>query len=230
MINVSIIIPVYNEENTIIDILKVVKGQKVSNIKFEVIVVDDGSNDNTGFLLNKNKHLYDKIVINKKNSGKGSAIKEGINVAKGSYILFQDADMEYDPNDYKNILRPVKNFNADLVIGSRLSGPPVTRVSYFWNKQGNRLITFLFNLFYNTTFTDIYSCYVVIKKNLLNINKIKTNGWEQQAEILSQVVLKSKVIFEVPINYFGRSYEEGKKIRPYHIFKIIFIIIYKIFI
>ena len=230
MINVSIIIPVYNEENTIIDILKVVKGQKVSNIKFEVIVVDDGSNDNTGFLLNKNKHLYDKIVINKKNSGKGSAIKQGINVAKGSYILFQDADMEYDPNDYKNILRPVKNFNADLVIGSRLSGPPVTRVSYFWNKQGNRLITFLFNLFYNTTFTDIYSCYVVIKKNLLNINKIKTNGWEQQAEILSQVVLKSKVIFEVPINYFGRSYEEGKKIRPYHIFKIIFIIIYKRFI
>tara|TARA_B100002051_G_scaffold112214_1_gene106805 strand:- start:693 stop:1385 length:693 start_codon:yes stop_codon:yes gene_type:complete len=230
MINVSIIIPVYNEENTIIDILKVVKGQKVSNIKFEVIVVDDGSNDNTGFLLNKNKHLYDKIVINKKNSGKGFAIKQGINVAKGSYILFQDADMEYDPNDYKNILRPVKNFNADLVIGSRLSGPPVTRVSYFWNKQGNRLITFLFNLFYNTTFTDIYSCYVVIKKNLLNINKIKTNGWEQQAEILSQVVLKSKVIFEVPINYFGRSYEEGKKIRPYHIFKIIFIIIYKRFI
>ena len=230
MINVSIIIPVYNEENTIIDILKVVKGQKVSNIKFEVIVVDDGSNDNTSFLLNKNKHLYDKIVINKKNSGKGSAIKQGINVAKGSYILFQDADMEYDPNDYKNILRPVKNFNADLVIGSRLSGPPVTRVSYFWNKQGNRLITFLFNLFYNTTFTDIYSCYVVIKKNLLNINKIKTNGWEQQAEILSQVVLKSKVIFEVPINYFGRSYEEGKKIRPYHIFKIIFIIIYKRFI
>ena len=230
MINVSIIIPVYNEENTIIDILKVVKGQKVSNIKFEVIVVDDGSNDNTGFLLNKNKHLYDKIVINKKNSGKGSAIKQGINVAKGSYILFQDADMEYDPNDYKNILKPVKNFNADLVIGSRLSGPPVTRVSYFWNKQGNRLITFLFNLFYNTTFTDIYSCYVVIKKNLLNINKIKTNGWEQQAEILSQVVLKSKVIFEVPINYFGRSYEEGKKIRPYHIFKIIFIIIYKRFI
>ena len=230
MINVSIIIPVYNEENTIIDILKVVKGQKVSNIKFEVIVVDDGSNDNTGFLLYKNKHLYDKIVINKKNSGKGFAIKQGINVAKGSYILFQDADMEYDPNDYKNILRPVKNFNADLVIGSRLSGPPVTRVSYFWNKQGNRLITFLFNLFYNTTFTDIYSCYVVIKKNLLNINKIKTNGWEQQAEILSQVVLKSKVIFEVPINYFGRSYEEGKKIRPYHIFKIIFIIIYKRFI
>ncbi len=230
MINVSIIIPVYNEENTIIDILKVVKGQKVSNIKFEVIVVDDGSNDNTSFLLNKNKHLYDKIVINKKNSGKGSAIKQGINVAKGSYILFQDADMEYDPNDYKNILKPVKNFNADLVIGSRLSGPPMTRVSYFWNKQGNRLITFLFNLFYNTTFTDIYSCYVVIKKNLLNINKIKTNGWEQQAEILSQVVLKSKVIFEVPINYFGRSYEEGKKIRPYHIFKIIFIIIYKRFI
>ena len=131
MINVSIIIPVYNEENTIIEILKVVKGQKVSNIKFEVIVVDDGSDDKTGFLLNKNKHLYDKIVINKKNSGKGSAIKEGINVAKGSYILFQDADMEYDPNDYKNILRPVKNFNADLVIGSRLSGPPVTRVSYF---------------------------------------------------------------------------------------------------
>ncbi len=227
MINVSIIIPVFNEENTILDILKIVKKQKVSNINFEVLVIDDGSNDKTGDLLLANKNLYSHLVTLKKNSGKGSAILEGMKIATGDYILFQDADMEYDPNDYQKLLRPIKDFNADLVIGSRLNGPPITRVSYFWNKQGNRLITFLFNIFYNTTFTDIYSCYVLLKKNLLNTKKIKSQGWEQQAEILSQVVLKSKVIFEVPINYYGRSYEEGKKIRPYHIFKIIFVIIFK---
>ena len=227
MINVSIIIPVFNEEDTILEILKLVKKQRVDNINFEILVVDDGSRDDTLNLLSKNKHLYNKLVKLKQNSGKGSAIKEGIILAKGDYILFQDADMEYDPDDYKSLLSPIKKYNADLVIGSRLSGPPITRVSYFWNKQGNKLITFLFNIFYNTTFTDIYSCYVVFKKDLLDIKKIKTFGWEQQAEILSQVVLNSKVIFEVPVNYYGRSYEEGKKIRPYHIFKIIFIIIFK---
>ena len=218
---ISILIPVFNEIDRIEKCINDVLSVDIEHFDKEIIISDNNSNDGTKEYLKNIRDKKIKVLFQKINNGKGSNLRNALKYATGDIVIFQDADMEYDPNDYKNILKPVKNFNADLVIGSRLSGPPMTRVSYFWNKQGNRLITFLFNLFYNTTFTDIYSCYVVIKKNLLNINKIKTNGWEQQAEILSQVVLKSKVIFEVPINYFGRSYEEGKKIRPYHIFKII---------
>jgi len=229
MITISIIIPVFNEENTILEILKKVKKQKFDQVNFEVIVVNDGSIDNTFQILKDHKKYYDKLINRKKSGGKGSAILDGMKIATGKFLLFQDADLEYDPHDYKKIIIPVQKFNADLVIGSRLKGSEITRTSYFWNKLGNILITFLFNILYNTTFTDIYSCYLLIKKNKLNLDKIKTKGWEQQAEILSQVVLNSNLHYEVPINYYGRTYEEGKKIRPFHIFKVIFTIIYKRF-
>ncbi len=229
MIRISIIIPVYNEENTILEILKKVKKQEFDRVKFEIIVVNDGSKDNTFEILKGNKKYYNKLINRRKSGGKGAAILDGMKLAKGDFFLFQDADLEYDPNDYKKLIIPVQKFNADLVIGSRLTGPEITRTSYFWNKLGNMLITFLFNILYNTTFTDIYSCYLLIKKNKLNLDKIKTKGWEQQAEILSQVVLSSDLHFEVPINYYGRTYEEGKKIRPFHIFKVIFTIIFKRF-
>ena len=226
---ISIIIPVFNEQKTIVEILKRVNMQKIKGVEFEIIVVNDGSTDGTSSLLKKNKNLYKKLINLPKNKGKGAAVKRGIGSAKGSYILFQDADLEYDPADYKNLFEPIFKFNADLVLGSRLLGPPITRVSYFWNKQGNKVITLLFNIFYNTTFTDIYSCYLVFKRNLLIANTLKSEGWEQHAEILSTVVLNSKRHYEVPVNYYGRSYDEGKKIRPYHIFKIIFMIISKRF-
>jgi glycosyltransferase involved in cell wall biosynthesis len=226
---VSIIIPVFNEQKTILEILKRVNAQKIKGVKFEIIVVNDGSTDQTINLLMENKSLYNRLIDLSKNKGKGAAIKAGILSAKGSYILFQDGDLEYDPVDYKNLLEPIIRFNADLVLGSRLLGPPITRVSYFWNKQGNKVITLLFNLFYNTTFTDIYSCYLIYRRSLFNVNILKTEGWEQQAEILSKVVLNSRRHYEVPVNYYGRSYDEGKKIRPYHIFKIIFTIISKRF-
>ena len=225
MIKISIIVPVYNEKNTVIEILKKVKKQKISKINFEIIVVNDGSNDGSFELIKENKQYYDKLVDRKKSGGKGSAILDGIKVASGDYVLFQDADLEYDPEDYKTLVLPILNFKADLVIGSRLKGSKISRTSYFWNKMGNIFITFLFNILYNTTFTDIYSCYLLIKRSKLNICKIKTNGWEQQAEILAQVVLSSKLHYEVPINYYGRTYEEGKKIRPFHILKVIFTII-----
>lgn len=226
---ISIIIPVFNEQKTVIEILKRVNKQKIREVRFEIIVVNDGSTDGTIGLLKKNKDLYNKLINLSKNRGKGAAIKQGIGAAKGSYILFQDGDLEYDPADYKNLFEPIIRFNADVVLGSRLLGPPITRVSYFWNKQGNKVITLLFNIFYNTTFTDIYSCYLVFKRELLVANTLKTEGWEQQAEILSKVVLNSRRHYEVPVNYYGRSYDEGKKIRPYHIFKIIFTIMYKRF-
>ena len=193
----------------------------------EVIVIDDCSTDKTLTLLEKNNNLYDELIKLSKNSGKGEAVKKGLMKASGQYILFQDADLEYDPKDYKKLLEPVLLFDADLVIGSRLSASQLTRVYYFWHKVGNKFITFLFNIMNNTTFTDVYSCYVVFRTNLINPQKLSTSGWEQQAEILSKVVAKSKSFYEVPVNYYGRTYEEGKKIRPHNAIPVLLTIVLK---
>ena len=230
MISLSIIIPVFNEEKTILQLLKLVKSESIPGISFEIIVINDGSRDSSLKILKKNKKYYDKLIDRQSSGGKGAAVLDGIISSTSEYILFQDADLEYDPKDYKNLIEPVKRFKADLVIGSRFLAPKIIRTSYFLNQIGNIVITNLFNLFYNTSFTDIYSCYVLFKKEKLDQKKIKTNGWEQQAEILSNIVLNSKLHFEVPISYYGRTYEEGKKIRPYHIFKILYIIVIKRFL
>ena len=160
-----------------------------------------------------------------KNGGKGAAVKAGLNCATGDYILFQDADLEYNPAEYGKLVQPVFEYEADIVIGSRFLAPEVTRVAYFWNKVGNRLITLIFNILYNTTFTDIYSCYLLCRRDLLQPDQLKTIGWEQQAEILSRTVKRAKSIYEVPISYHGRTIEEGKKIRAHHIFSVIWTMI-----
>ena len=228
-IKISVIIPCFNEDKTITKILNDVKIQKNKGIIHEIIVVDDGSIDQTPQILKKCKSKYDKLIVLKENSGKGYAIKQGIKVSTGNFILFQDADLEYDPNDYKNLVKPIFDLEADLVIGSRFSGSLISRTSYFWNKLGNRSITLLFNILNNTTFTDIYTCYVVFKKSLIDEEKLKSSGWQQQAEILGKVVKTGERFFEVPVNYYGRTYEEGKKIRYYHIFSI-FLMIFKIWL
>ena len=225
MIKLSIIIPAYNEEKTIIVLLEAISKIKIDKVSFEIIVVDDNSSDSTLFLLEENKHLYQKLISQPYNGGKGAAVKKGLEVASGEYILFQDADLEYDPQDYIKLLEPVLRFNADVVMGSRLVASPITKVSYFWHRLGNKTITFLFNLLNNTTFTDIYSCYLLFRKDLLITENLQTFGWEQQAEILSKVIASGKYFYEVPINYYGRSYEEGKKIRAINIFPVIFTII-----
>ena len=227
MIKLSIIIPAYNEENTIIKILEKVADAQIERVTKEVIVIDDCSTDKTLNLLEKNRNLYDELIKLPKNSGKGEAVKKGLIKASGQYILFQDADLEYDPKDYKKLLEPVLLFNADLVIGSRLSASQLTRVYYFWHKVGNKFITFLFNIMNNTTFTDIYSCYIIFKADLINPNNLLTSGWEQHAEILSTIVSKSSSFYEVPVNYYGRTYEEGKKIRPHNAINVLLTIILK---
>ena len=230
LITISIIIPVFNEEKTIKQILLAVKASKVKLYDFEIIVVEDGSTDKTLDILLSNPGLYSKLIQQKKNQGKGAAIREGILQASGDYILFQDADLEYDPKDFQKLLLMVTKFDADLIIGSRFIAPEFTRVYYFWHKIGNKVITLLFNIINNTTFTDIYSCYLLFKKDLLDINDLKSNGWEQQAEILSLLVSLNIKMFEVPISYSGRTYEEGKKIRAHHIIAVIWMIIKKFFI
>ena len=222
MLTLSVIIPVYNEEKTILEILKKLSDIKKSGHSFQVVVINDGSTDNTEKILNDNKNLIDKLITNEQNKGKGYSVKKGLEFSEGKYIIFQDADLEYDPNEFVKFLKLIEKFEPDLIIGSRIIYSEYTRSHNILNKLGNNLITFLFNLIYNTTFTDIYSCYACFKKNLLDFNSLKTSGFEQHAEILCKVVKKGKKFYEIPISYNGRNLDEGKKIKFYHIFGVIF--------
>ena len=227
MINITILVPAHNEEATIIPLLKSVQKEisKITTVSFEIVVIDDFSQDNTNKLLRENETLYNSLVSLENNQGKGGAVLRGLEKAKGDYILFQDADLEYSPKDYKSLIVPIVDFDVDVVMGSRFVAPPYTRVHYFWHKVGNKALTLLFNILNNTTFTDIYSCYLIYRRNLVPLKKIKAKGWEQHGEILSRAVKNGKVFYEVPISYSGRSYDEGKKIRAFHIFKIVYTLI-----
>ena len=226
----SIIIPVFNEEKTIINILKKIKKNSSSLSKYEIIVIDDGSTDQSKNLLENNKELYDKLLINETNKGKGFAVKKGIKNATGSHIIFQDADLEYDPDDFKKFEKIFTEFDADGVIGSRFVYSSYTRSHNILNKIGNNFLTLIFNILYNTTFTDIYSCYFAFKKNLINPDELKSEGFDQHAEILCKVIKRGNKFYEVPINYNGRSYSEGKKIKFYHFFIVLYQIILRRFV
>ena len=221
----SIIIPAYNEEKTVIQILEKINNSSSNLFKYEVIVIDDGSTDQSRKLLENNKHLFDKLLVNEANKGKGFSVKKGMLNASGTHIIFQDADIEYDPEDFKKFVKIFLDFNADGIIGSRFIYSNYTRSHNILNKIGNKLLTFAFNLLYNTTFTDIYSCYFAFKKDLLNAHELRTEGFEQHAEILCKVMRKGNKFYEVPINYNGRNYSEGKKIKLHHFFLVLFQII-----
>ena len=224
-IKLTILIPAFNEAATIIEILDAVNAQAIDGVTFEVVVIDDGSTDRTVELLEQNPSLYTELIKRKDNGGKGAAVKDGLAVATGDFVLFQDADLEYDSGEYGKLLKPVIRFGADIVMGSRLASPPCTRVSYFWHKIGNRLITFIFNILNNTTFTDVYSCYLLYRRDLVAVDDIVTDGWEQQAEILSRAVANATSMFEVPVSYYGRTYGEGKKIKAHHAVAVIWTIL-----
>jgi len=226
----SIIIPIYNEEKTIIDILKKIKKNSSDLAKYEIIVIDDGSTDQSKKILENNKDLYDKLLVNENNKGKGFAVKKGIANSSGSHIIFQDADLEYNPEDFNKFIKIFTKFDADGIIGSRFIYSEYTRSHNILNKIGNKFLTFVFNILYNTTFTDIYSCYFAFKKNLIDANELRTVGFEQHAEILSRVIKRGKKFYEVPISYNGRNYLEGKKIKFYHFFIVLYQIILRRFL
>ena len=218
----SVIIPVYNEEKTILQILEKIKKNTSNVFKHEIIVIDDGSIDQSRKLLESNENLYDKLLINDTNKGKGYSVKKGILNSSGTHIIFQDADLEYDPDEYSKFEKIFIDFNADAVIGSRFIYSNFTRSHNILNKIANTFLTFIFNLLYNTTFTDIYSCYFAFKKDLLNANELRTEGFEQHAEILCKIIKRGNKFYEVPINYNGRGVAEGKKIRFYHFFRVLY--------
>jgi len=190
MTTVSIIIPVYNEKKTIVPLLQKVNEsvRLLSPIEFEVIAVNDGSTDSTARLIEQHSDLWNVAIDMPHNSGKGGAVLAALKRANGDFVLFQDADLEYSPSDYDVLPRPVLEFDADVVIGSRFLAPQWTRVSYFWHKMGNRLITLMFNVLNNTTFTDIYSCYLLYRHPLVAVEDIRFRGWEQHGEIVTLAV------------------------------------------
>ena len=149
-------------------------------------------------LLEDDPALYDILLKNSRNLGKGGAVKRGLEVASGDYILFQDADLEYDPNDYADLLAPVLRFDADVVLGSRFAAPKWTRVFYFWHKLGNLVITTWFNLLYNTTWTDVYSCYLMFRRDLIKAGELRRMGWDQHAEILGKSLPEGRKILRSP--------------------------------
>jgi glycosyltransferase involved in cell wall biosynthesis len=226
-LRLSVIVPAYNEEATIVELLESVGRQSIPGVELETVVIDDCSTDGTRQILEQRPELYSRFITLPRNRGKGGAVKAGLEAATGDYVIFQDADLEYDPSEYGSVLMPVLKHDADVVMGSRLMAPPYTRVHYFWHKLGNRVISLAFNVINNTTYTDVYSCYLLYRRNLLDPSELTTLGWEQQAEILTIVSARGRVLYEVPISYHGRTYEEGKKIRAVHAIRVLWTILVK---
>lgn len=203
----SVIIPVYNEKNTIKKIIQNV--QKV-DIPKEIIVVDDFSIDGTRDILKGNNCDNIKIFYHEYNQGKGAAVRTGIKEATGDYVVIQDADLEYDPEEYHILLDPFLRFNADVVYGSRFKGN--TRAMFFWHMIGNKFLSFVTNLLYNTTITDMETCYKMFKRDIIQSINIQSNRFDFEAEITAKILKKNYKVFEVPISFNGRDYAEGKKI------------------
>ncbi len=208
---ISIIIPCYNEALTIEKIV-----EKILNIveyDKEIIVIDDGSSDGSlDILKNKLSKNIDKILINDKNYGKGYSIRKGISFCSGDIIIIQDADLEYDPSEYAKLVEPIKNGFADVVYGSRFLGSDEKRVHLYWHRVGNFLLTQLSNMFSNINLTDMETCYKAFKSSIIKKIDLKENRFGFEPEITAKIAKEKIRIFEVGIKYFGRSYDEGKKI------------------
>ena len=211
----SVVIPVYNERKTIIRII-----DKVCALDFvmEVIVVDDGSTDGTGELLKQT--IFDdrvKLFFHDRNRGKGAALRTGFGHIAGEIVTIQDADLEYDPNEFTEMIKPIIEGVADVVYGSRLSGGKPQRVHLFWHRVGNGFLTFLTDLLYNTTLSDMETCYKMFRKNIIETIRIRSDGFSVEPELTAKICKnKQWRVYELPISYYGRGYAEGKKISWKH--------------
>ncbi len=205
----TIVIPVFNEQDTILDILGAVRATPFQK---EIIIVDDGSTDNTREILSTINFPEVKIILHENNIGKGGALRTGFAAATGDIVIIQDADLEYDPAEYPVLLKPILDGKADVVYGSRFGGHGAHRVIYFWHYAGNRFLTLLSNIFTDLNLTDMETCYKVFTRDALADISIQENRFGFEPEITAKLARKKLRIYEVPISYYGRTYEEGKKI------------------
>jgi glycosyltransferase involved in cell wall biosynthesis len=209
---ISVIIPCFNEKNYIIEVLKEVNLQK-NKISLEIIVSDDCSNDGTKEILLTNKNLYDYLITSGVNTGKGFAIKRALNKCSGDIILIQDADLEYDPNDYLKIYSIFEKDKADVVYGSRFNNSDKKRIIYYRNKIANNFITFLVNLFTNLNFSDVETGCKAFRSEFIKKINLEEKSFGIEIEITMKLAKLKAKFFEVGVSYNGRSVEEGKKIK-----------------
>ena len=216
---ISVIIPSYNDKPTITKIIERVK----ESLPYgrEIIIVDDGSTDGSRDTLKNIEGEGVKVIFHERNIGKGGAIKTGFAQAKGDIVVIQDSDLEYDPREIPFLIQPIKDGVADAVFGSRLTGGKPQRVHMFWHKVGNNFITLIANVLYNSTLTDVTTGYKAFKRDFVKNIKIKSKGFAIESELTAKILKKGARLYELPISYYGRSYKEGKKIRFYHAFEII---------
>lgn len=211
----SVVMPVYNEKDTILKII-----DKVLRLDFvkELIIVDDYSTDGTRDLLKNAK--FDsrvRLLFHDSNMGKGAALRTGFKNVTGEVAVIQDADLEYDPNEFVDMLKPIREGVADVVYGSRLSGGKPQRVHLFWHRIGNDFLTFLTNIMYNTTLSDMETCYKMFKSSVISDINIRSNDFSVEPELTAKILKNKNLrIYEMPISYYGRNYAEGKKINWVH--------------
>lgn len=206
----SVIMPCYNEEQTVRTIIEQVQAV---NLEKEIIAVDDHSRDNTPAVLREMMSVHPNLRVfrHERNRGKGDAIRTGLAQARGEIVIIQDSDLEYDPNDYYELVRPIISGKVDIVFGSRFAGRHTGM--YFWNAIGNKFLTMMTNALYNCWITDMETCYKVMRTDILRSLLLKSNDFRIEPEIAAKVLRLGYRIYEVPITYMGRTYEEGKKIK-----------------
>ena len=210
----SIVIPVYNEKKYIQEIVRRVKEVSLPGIDKEIIIVDDYSSDGSRQLIQDQlESQVNKVIYQEKNLGKGAALRSGFQAVTGDIVIVQDADLEYDPQEYEKLLKPILDGKADVVYGSRFVGSEPHRVLLFWHYVGNKILTLLSNMFTNMNLTDMETCYKMFRREVLDSVKIEQNRFGFEPEITAKVAHRHWRIYEVGISYSGRNYAEGKKIK-----------------
>jgi glycosyltransferase involved in cell wall biosynthesis len=205
--------PVYNEAQTIREIITRVEAASIGDVRKELIIVDDASTDGTRDILRELAQNGNyKIYFHGHNMGKGAALRTALTYAVGDIILIQDADLEYDPGEYAELIKPILEGRADVVYGSRLTGGKVGRAFNFWHYIGNKLLTFITNILYNAILSDMETCYKVFRADVIKNIQIKSNRFDFEPEITAKILRRKYKLYEMPISYYGRDFSEGKKI------------------